>query len=102
MPPASHKLDNEESEMTGRSPRHLVVTVHGIRTYGVWQDRLTKLLDPQPGVTVCNYNFGYFSAFAFMIPPLRWLVTRRFRAALLREVHGQEWDRIDIVAHSFG
>lgn len=83
--------------------RHLVITVHGIRTFGQWQARLAKLLRlAESDVTVYNYRYGYFSVIAFIIPVLRWLITRRFRHALLEETKATHWDRIDIVAHSFG
>ncbi len=83
--------------------RHLVVTVHGIRTFGQWQDRLEALVRAGDGrVHVENYRYGYFSCVAFMIPPLRWIVTRRFRAALVRTCGERAWERTDLVGHSFG
>jgi len=83
--------------------RHLVITVHGIQTYGHWQERLETLLKRrEPNITVYNYKYGYFSLAAFLVPFLRWIVTRRFRIALLQTVRATSWDRIDIVAHSFG
>ena len=82
---------------------HLVVTVHGIRTYGQWQSRLAKLLqEAEPGITVRNEKYGYFSILAFIFPPTRWLVTRRFRRQLLEAVRSNAWSRIDLVGHSFG
>lgn len=87
----------------GTTGRHLVVTVHGIRTYGEWQERLeSQIHDVAPNVTVCHYKYGYFSCIAFMIPVLRWLVTLRFRRALLSLIAEDNWQRVDIVAHSFG
>src|SRR5688572_18797931 len=83
--------------------RHLVITVHGIRTFGHWQERLESLLrDAQPGITVKNFKYDYFSSIAFMVPFLRWIVTRKFRRDLLHSVNEEKWDRIDLVAHSFG
>jgi hypothetical protein len=67
----------------------LVVSVHGVRTFGNWQERLEKLIAddvrhrPLDQVRVVNYKFGYFSVLAFLVPVLRWLVVRRFRAVLL-------------------
>ncbi len=82
---------------------HLVVTVHGIRTFGHWQERLEALVrEREPGARVHHYKYGYFSCIAFMIPPLRWLVTRGFRRALVATCASGSWDRIDLVAHSFG
>jgi len=84
---------------------HLVVTVHGIRTFGQWQDRLERLLSPSPpetSRTVIAYRYGYFSVLAFLAPPLRWLVVRRFRSFFLDQCEGGNWERIDLVGHSFG
>ena len=80
--------------------RHLLITVHGIRTFGQWQERLAKLLSAH-SIEVRHFKFGYFF-FAYLIPPLRWLAVRRFRKALLTVTKETQWDRIDIVAHSFG
>ena len=83
---------------------HLVITVHGIRTYGDWQDELKKLLEAaEPGVCVRMYRYGFFSSLAFLIPPLRWLVGRQFRRFFEQEINAApEGARIDLVAHSFG
>lgn len=82
---------------------HLVVTVHGIRTYGQWSSRLASAVqNSEPTAEFVSYTYGYFSFIAFLFPPLRWLATRRFRKTLVRLASVQSWDRIDIVAHSFG
>jgi hypothetical protein len=42
---------------------HLIVTVHGIRTYGHWQERLEALVLAEASDTpieFVNYKFGYF------------------------------------------
>jgi WD40 repeat protein len=86
---------------------HLVITVHGIRTFGDWQTRLRSLLlrgdGTPPDMDVVAYRYGYFSVIAFMVPFLRWLVVRTFRKALIHYIsdHGHP-ARIDLVAHSFG
>jgi tetratricopeptide (TPR) repeat protein len=83
---------------------HLVITVHGIRTNGDWQDELKTLLEAaEPGVTVRSFRYGFFSSLAFLIPPLRWLMGRQFRSFFVQEVRSvPEGARIDLVAHSFG
>jgi WD40 repeat protein len=82
---------------------HLVVTVHGIRTYGQWQSRLKDLLEQtEPGIIVRNAKYGYISILAFIFPPTRWLVTRRFRRQLLGVIKSNAWTRVDLVGHSFG
>ncbi|WP_281848687.1 hypothetical protein [Dyella sp. GSA-30] len=82
---------------------HIVVTVHGIRTFGQWQQRLSKLIRKQDGNIRCQaFVYGYFSIFAFLVPPLRWLVTRRFRRHLEQLSLNHPEARIDLVGHSFG
>lgn len=94
----------DEAAAPGAEPRHLVVTVHGIRTYGNWQSDLKRLLEEaEPGIVVRNYQYGYFSAIAFLVPVLRWVVARRFREFLVHELRSTPpGSRIDLVAHSFG
>jgi alpha/beta hydrolase family protein len=83
--------------------RHIVVLVHGIRTFGGWQDRLAALLhEHQPGVEVHVYKYGYLDALAFLLPGLRATVIHRFRRYLADRVAVSQGARIDIVAHSFG
>ena len=82
---------------------HLVITLHGIRTFGGWQDRLRLILEnAEDGIEVRSYRYNYFSALGFLFPPTRWIVTRRFRNELIRSCAELPWDRVDIVAHSFG
>lgn len=82
---------------------HIVITVHGIRTYGGWQARLHRLLEArQPGIKVCNYKYGYLPLFTYFVPFLRWLPTRLFRREIIRLASDNPGARIDIVAHSFG
>lgn len=95
-------------------PRRLVITLHGIRTYGFWQTRLEKVVldtlqsdsrtgpGTKPDFTFFHYRYGYFSVLAFMLPLLRWLVVRRFRKHLLDVIKDNPRARVYIVAHSFG
>ena len=84
---------------------HLILTVHGIRTFGHWQERLESLVADTPTGSqtefVC-YKFGYFSAIAFVVPIFRWLVVRRFRNELRMLCSKKKRTRIDLVGHSFG
>jgi tetratricopeptide (TPR) repeat protein len=87
---------------TTKSSRHLVILVHGIRTFGQWQEQLKKLLDvAEPGIEVVMHKYGYYSVLAYAIPFLRWLVTRDFRNHLVK-LTAAPYDRIDLVGHSFG
>lgn len=82
---------------------HIILTVHGIRTFGLWQERLERLVcDINPETAFIHYKIGYFSLLTYLIPIFRWIELRRFRRELerLRTLH--DGARIDIVAHSFG
>lgn len=82
---------------------HLVITVHGIRTFGQWQERLENLVTKaDPNIEFINYKYGYFSVLAFLIPFLRWLVVRRFRKELVERYEEAAYTRVDLVGHSFG
>lgn len=82
---------------------HLVVTVHGIRTYGDWQARLESIVHAADNnISFYNYTYGYFSSLAFLFPPTRWIVRRRFRRELIALMSRLKPRRTDLVGHSFG
>ncbi|WP_461551990.1 WD40 repeat domain-containing protein [Sinorhizobium meliloti] len=81
---------------------HIVVTVHGIRTFGKWQERLEALVPVDANVDFFHYKFGYFSTLAFIIPIFRWLVVRSFRLELQSIIKNNSLARIDLIGHSFG
>ncbi len=83
--------------------RKLVITVHGIRTFGQWQERLERLVRAKvTDVNFENYHYGYFSVISFIIPVFRWLATRSFRNHLLKLIEKYPDAEISIVSHSFG
>jgi hypothetical protein len=108
----AHACGTEESVPTTKPAplpalgilEHVVITVHGIRTYGDWQDRLERLIKTvDPHSHVYNYRYNYFSVVRFIVPLSRWVETRRFRKRLLDTLRRHPADsRLDIVAHSFG
>jgi len=87
--------------MVDRS-KHIVVTVHGIRTFGQWQQRLEMLFKDSPEIAFYHFRFGYFSIAAFVFPLTRWLLVSRFRRELRAVVQRHQPLHLDIVGHSFG
>jgi hypothetical protein len=76
-----------------RAPRqsrrsHLILTIHGIRTYGDWQERLERLLrgeDPTLAATpldVRHYRYGFFTLLSFLVPWFRNLAVKKFGSHL--------------------
>jgi hypothetical protein len=81
----------------------IVVTVHGIRTFGQWQRRLENLVRAKDDkIVFVHYNYGYFSSLAFLVPPLRNQAVSKFRKFLLSLRARYPAAEIDIIAHSFG
>ena len=105
MPQPNEKGHDHSSHTSKSCTRRLLITVHGIRTFGGWQERLEGMIGDEVGansVQVLNYKYGYFSVAAFIIPFFRWLVVRRFRKDFIAWCRREKWSRIDIVGHSFG
>ena len=50
--------------------RHLIIAVHGIRTYGNWYEDLKRRVNEiEPNALVEAYRYGYLSAPGFLLPP---------------------------------
>lgn len=91
------------SVVQNSSVTRVIVTVHGIRTFGLWQERLGELLRSTGfDGPIKHFKYGYFSSLAFLIPPLRFLVVLRFARymKILRAAYPEA--KISFVAHSFG
>ncbi|WP_435011551.1 hypothetical protein P12x_002866 [Tundrisphaera lichenicola] len=96
--------ESPSTTVVGPISNHLIVTIHGIRTYGGWQDDLERELRAvEPSIKVLNFKYNYFSSIAFLLPFLRWIEARRFRKFFVNEIRQMSPDaRVDLVAHSFG
>jgi hypothetical protein len=81
--------------------KHVIITVHGIRTFGQWQRRFEKLF-PSSDLQFYHFEYGYFSLIAFIIPFTRWILVRRFRREIRTVVDRVRPTRLDLVGHSFG
>src|SRR4051812_687881 len=103
--------DSPDATMSTAAPgRHVVVTVHGMRTHGEWQRRLELLVGKvEPTCEFRHFRYGYFSVAAFIFPPTRGTIVRRFARELGKLVDARAGGpgrvpvtRLDIVGHSFG
>lgn len=80
-----------------------LITIHGIRTTGRWQDTLNRLVkqnsrevEPKP------IKYGFFSLFSFLFPTLRDYTSRKIEKKIHFALDHSKHDRVIIVAHSFG
>jgi len=86
-----------------RSKTQLLITVHGIRTFGEWQNRLKRIVNNvSPNINVISYKYGYFSVLAYLVPIFRKYAANKFKKQLIQYVNEANITTIDIVAHSFG
>jgi len=83
--------------------RTLLITVHGIQTFGHWQERLEALLGEVSTDIECqHYKYGYFTAPQLLIPLLRWVQVIRFKRSISELFVTKQPSKVVIVAHSFG
>lgn len=82
---------------------NIVITVHGIRTLGNWQKRLTNIIKRYNNdVKVYNFDYGYFSLFAYIFPPFRYMIVKRFEKDLVRVFDCNLESNYHFICHSFG
>src|ERR1700733_7120018 len=81
----------------------VIITVHGIRTFGQWQERLgSLLLKAGSRAQILHFKYGYFSSIAFLFPIARYLQILAFARYLTEIRNAYPRARIDLVSHSFG
>lgn len=91
-------LENKNSDI-------VILTLHGIRTYGKWQDKLAEICKSSEGFTsVKNLPFKYtlISTLSFLIPSRRKLVVNDFKKVLNEYLENNRSRRIICIGHSFG
>ena len=63
---AGKKWQARSKERPGQG--RLLITVHGIRDYGAWQERFGACVEHElPGTTCLHYHYGYLSIIAFVV-----------------------------------
>jgi pimeloyl-ACP methyl ester carboxylesterase len=79
----------------------VVVTIHGIRTRGVWQKQVTPYL-ARYGLIPYHIDYGFFGALAFALPVTRNAKVRRIRREMRELIDKADVQRVSVIAHSFG
>lgn len=97
-------LYTADSQVARSAPNLLdVVSVHGIRTYGEWQNKLRSLIAAMaPNVNYHTHKYGYFSTIAFMVPALREVEVQRLVLHLGNLLNQNRDKSIIVFSHSFG
>lgn len=79
----------------------VVVTIHGIRTRGVWQKEITPYL-AQHNLIPYHIDYGWFKAIKFFFPWWREKQVQSVRRELRELVDKVGVNRISVITHSFG
>lgn len=93
------------NNMGDRNKNVALLSVHGIRTFGRWQEDLYKLCDESGDFdtfTTISYKFPLFSTTSFLFPSKRDLKVEEFKINLIKFLRKNRTRRIVFVAHSFG
>jgi len=82
---------------------HVVILVHGIRTWALWQNELRKTLERE-GFVVQPTNYEYFDLFRFLFPWQLFAgpVVKKIAMQIRQTRKRNEGATCSIIAHSFG
>lgn len=80
-----------------------LITIHGIRTTGKWQDTLEKLVkENSREVENMPLKYGFFSLISFLIPSLRNYASKKIETKIHAVLDQSKHEKVILVAHSFG
>jgi serine/threonine-protein kinase len=80
--------------------KHVVISLHGIRTSGVWQKQLSSALSSE-GFVYAPLDYGFFRAIQLVLPFMREQKMKWFMEQCSTATKGYH-DPPSIIAHSFG
>lgn len=81
----------------------ILISVHGIRTYGQWQENLSKEIKRySKSFESFEVKYGFFDILSFSIPPLRNRKIRKISQRISYILAKNPNKEIFLVAHSFG
>lgn len=81
----------------------VAITVHGIRTFGQWQERLKRIVQDEASyINFFSYKYGYFSTLFFVFPFFQQHEVTRLKIALKYTMESNAGKEFIIFSHSFG
>jgi len=94
---------NSEKVILSNERNRTLITVHGIRTYAVWQRKISETVDEYSNsYNHIHFKYGFLDVFSFSIPWLRNRIQTKIARRILRKIEECATDDISIIAHSFG
>lgn len=96
-------LLSSQKKMAQQQKETILISVHGIRTYGQWQAKLSADISQHSrSFEAIEIKYGYLDLFSFAVPYLRKKVIKRAADRIRRRIKDNPEREVHIVAHSFG
>lgn len=93
----------QEQKIISGSTDKILITIHGIRTYGKWQQTLKEAVDRYSReFDSVEMKYGFFDLISFSIPYLRDRKADKIARRLIGVLNKNPGKSIYIVAHSYG
>ncbi|MVV48945.1 DNA-binding response regulator [Pseudomonas sp. PB120] len=93
----------QEQKIISSSTDKLLITIHGIRTYGKWQQTLKEAINKYSReFEPVEMKYGFFDLISFSIPYLRDRKADKIARRLIGVLNKNPEKSIYIVAHSYG
>lgn len=98
----SAMLRTKQASMKVNSDK-LLISIHGIRTYGQWQHELVKDLKKYSNTfDFIEMKYGFFDIFSFFVPFVRNSKANLIASRLKKIIEENPDKEVSIIAHSFG
>lgn len=96
-------LLGSQKKISRQQKEKILISVHGIRTYGQWQAKLSaEISQHSRSFEAIEVKYGYLDLFSFAVPYLRNKAIKKAANRILSRIKDNPEREIHIVAHSFG
>lgn len=97
------RLLSSHKKISRREKEMMLISVHGIRTYGQWQAKLSSEISQYSrSFEPIEIKYGFLDLFSFSVPFLRKRVIQKTALRLRSRIQNNPNREIHIIAHSFG
>jgi len=97
------KLVKTDILINNKNVNKLLITIHGIRTYGDWQEKLEEEIQTKTNsFEFIHFKYGFFGILFFLFPIARNILIRKLFKQFSELMKEHLDKKIYIVSHSFG
>lgn len=91
-----------EAKVKKTSHQKIIYSVHGIMSFGLWQNKLDSFVNNMDDYIHIKYKYNFFPIMSFLNLKKRSIEANRFKNELIALANRYPNARVDIIAHSFG